>query len=187
VAAPNARFDARLVDPRFERSVAEFSRSLRSARNADAGVELRNTVRLLAIAMQRVPYAGRVDVEQAAASIRGGRTRARSTPFVAFAETARSESNETLHVEQALQVVAGTFVELARGPYSGATGIIGDAYAFDATVREIGSAGRESRRCGQVVRALDQAEKVLLRMRAAIGRGEVGPMSDAPPPVAWER
>jgi hypothetical protein len=175
------------VDPRFERAVAEFSKDLRAVRAAsDPEVELRRTVRLLAIALERVPYAGKVDVELAASRIRGGRSRGRATPYLAYGVAGESRAVSTsVDVERSLQVVSDTFGELARGPYRTATGLIGEVYELDAAVRGVGNGNREQRRCDRAVRALEQAEVVLLSMRAAVGRGEVGLTTRPPPPVAW--
>jgi hypothetical protein len=178
-------FDARLVDPRFEWAVAEFSADLRRLRRTDStDVEVRRTLRLLAIAVERVPYAGSVDVEGASAIVRGGR--ARRAGWLAFGGTARTGGDPHL-VGQSLEALSETFVALARGPYRAATGVIGEAYAFDAAARQAGQSGGEQGRCSAALTALSRAEAVLLAMRAAVGRGEVGLLDQAPPPVAWER
>jgi hypothetical protein len=177
---PEATFDARLVDPRFEQAIADYWRDLRTLRWDANDNEIRRSLRLLAIAAERVPYTGSVDLATAAARVRGGRAHqaaARGAPTPAVP----APPGET--VEGPLQDMARAFVALGRGPYREGVGVLGAAYAFEQAVQAMVAARARGGDRRASFEALGRGEQMLFAIRGAIGRGEVGLSTSAPPPV----
>jgi hypothetical protein len=167
--APQSRpFDARLVDPAFERALGAFVAdldTLQGRRGDVEDVEIRKTLRLLSIAVEKVPFSEGIDVRRGREAIRGGRpTTTRSV---------RRDGSHGAATEQGLEGIAATLTDLARGPYRTAPGVIGHAYACTESVRRI-DAARSAR--GEKIAAIDamtSAEAALLEIRGAVGRYEV--------------
>lgn len=174
-------FDARLVDPRLERAIADYWRDLRTLRWDSTDMELRRSLRLLAIAAEHVPYTGSVDLVSAAAGMRGGRShRARLTPG---APAGYGDGSEAGAFDRSLTQLAAKLIELAQGPYRDGVGVLAPAYAFEQAVRKVVAARVTGGDRRAAFEALGRGEELLFAIRGAIGRGEVGLVSAGPPPV----
>jgi len=168
-------FDARLVDPHFEQAFADYWRDLRTLGWDATDNEIRRSLRLLAIAAERVPHTGSVDLAGAAARVRGGRTR--GAAFAAASDDA---------IEKPLQELARAFIEVARGPYREGVGVLAAAYGFDQAVNAMSAARARGGDRRASFAALGRGQDLLFAIRGAIGRGEVGLLGTAPPPADFD-
>jgi len=175
---PGGAFDARLVDPRFEQAFADYWRDLRTLRWDSNDNEVRRSMRLLAITAEHVPYTGSVDVAGSAARVRGGRSE-RTT----FAGPMVGAPAPPVAAGDPMQQLAKTFVELAKGPYKDGVGVLAAAYGFDHAVGAMLAARARGGDRLASFEALRAAENLFFAIRGALGRGEVGLVSNAPPPV----
>ena len=161
-----------VVSPEFDAAIRDYRRGLEGLPSRGAeDVEIRKTLRLLALALERVPAPGDVDVTRTSAVVRGSRARGltRAAPIRG--------------TEDSLVAVSETFTALARGPYRSSPGLLSEVYAFDEAARRASGASTEGAcRCA-AVEALRRAEKVLLALRQAASRGEVG--NEKLTSVAW--
>jgi len=173
--------DAAAVDPEFDAAVLAFSNDVRTLGRGVEDVEIRKSLRLLAVALEQVPHADGVEVERTSAVIRGTRERSlRGHDVIAMPDDAAP----LYATDRALSAVAQTFVGLARGPYRDAPGLLERAYAVDAAARDATRAGTEGTCRARAVVALRRAEIALLALRQANARGQVRPEA-AVPMVSW--
>jgi hypothetical protein len=173
-------FDQRLVDPRFEQALGEYWRDLRTLRWDSTDVELRRSLRMLAIAAERIPYTGGVDVPGAAAEVRGGRGGRGGTAVGALAA---GEGSNLSALKRPLQNLAAAFVALAQGPYREGVGVLQAAYGFDSAIRALIAAQTQGADRRATLEALGRGEELLFAIRGAVGRGEVGLGDSGPPPA----
>jgi hypothetical protein len=177
-----AAFDPRLLDPRFEQAFANYYRDLRTLGWNSTDNEIRRSMRLLAIAAESVPYAGSVDLAGAASRVRGGRSERAAFAGPAVAPTPTpAPAADAAH--DPLQQLARAFVELAKGPYRDGVGVLAAAYGFEHSVGVMLAARARGGDRMAAFEALRAGEGVLFAIRGAIGRGEVGLVSNAPPPA----
>ena len=173
-------FDQRLVDPRFEQALGEYWRDLRTLRWDSTDVELRRSLRLLAIAAERIPYTGGIDVAGAAAEVRGGRGGRGGTAVGALAA---GDGSNLSALKRPLQNLAASFVALAQGPYRNGVGVLQAAYGFDSAIRALFAAQTQGADRRATLEALGRGEELLFAIRGAVGRAEVG-LGDSGPPAA---
>jgi len=171
-STPSGTFDPRLVDPRFEQATVDYWRDLRSLGWDATDNEIRRSLRLLAIAAERVPYATSVDLTAAAARLRGGR-----------GEHAPSAPPQTRTGFDGLEELARAFVALAKGPYREGAGVLAAAYGFEQATQAMAAARARGGDRRTAFDVLARGEEMLFAIRGAIGRGEVGLVSEAPPPA----
>jgi len=173
-------FDQRLVDPRFEQALGDYWRDLRTLRWDSTDVELRRSLRLLAIVSERIPYTGSIDLPGAAAEVRGGRGGRGSTAVGALAA---GDGSNLAALKRPLQNLASTFVALAQGPYREGVGVLQAAYGFDSAIRALLAAQTQGADRRATLEALGRGEELLFAIRGAVGRSEVGLGDSGPPPA----
>jgi hypothetical protein len=176
-----AAFDPRLLDPRFEQAFANYYRDLRTLGWNSTDNEIRRSMRLLAIAAEHVPYTAGVDLAGAAARVRGGRSERAALAGPVVAPTPAPNPDAGGH--DPLQHLARAFVDLAKGPYRDGVGVLAAAYGFEHSVGVMIAARARGGDRMAAFEALRAGEGVLFAIRGAIGRGEVGLVSNAPPPA----
>lgn len=175
-------FDQRLVDPRFEQAIGDYWRDLRTLRWDSTDVELRRSLRLLAIAAERIPYTGSIDVPAAAAEVRGGRGGRGGTAVGALAA---GDGSNLAALKRPLQNMSASFIALAQGPYREGVGVLQAAYGFDSAIRALLGANTQGADRRATLEALGRGEEFLFAVRGAVGRAEVGLGDSGPPPAEF--
>ena len=160
-----------VVSVEFDAAIRAYRTELRGLPSRGAeDVEIRKMLRLLTVAIERVPGAGDVDVGRTSAIVRGTRVRALTGHEVM---QSGSDAAPMRGVEHSLAAVSETFTALARGPYRNSHGLLAEVYAFDEAARRTHDSAGEAACRHAAVEALRRAERVLLALQQAASRGEL--------------